>query len=200
MCTIPVYLCQSLNTSLLPSWAWQNWNNWSIDFHGSSSSEKDEMPLHFNHHLLAYLLAGKWSMYFFPYTRYAPVWTRIFTALPSLTMATYVKNAELNRLGLNVLEVWRGGWSLAVHQRTWRHSEADSSCSLGLIQRGFSSHRIKLFTVWFPSCRSWEDSGSVQDTKSHKQVQSVYEFLRRWQQMLLLFQMCNAVGPDRHHS
>lgn len=129
-----------------------------------------------------------------------PVWTVIVTALPSLTMATYVKNAELSSLALNVLEIWRGEWSLAVHQRALRHSEADSCCSLGLIQRGFSSHRIKLFTVWFPSCRSWEVSGSVQDTKSHKQDQGVYEFLWRWQQPLLLFQMCNAVGPERHHS
>lgn len=171
--------------TLLPNWAWQNWNKWSrVDFHGSRASEKDKMVLLFTYQLLACLLAGKWSIYFLsPCARHssavnlAPVWTGIVTALPSLTMATYVKNAELNRLGLNVLEIWRGEWSLAVHQRALRHSEADSSCSLGLIQRGFSTHRIKLFTVWIPSCRSWEVLGSVQATKSCKQVQGVYKFL-----------------------
>lgn len=153
--------------TFLPNWAWQNWNKWHcIDFHGSPSSEKDKMVLLFTYQLLSCLLAGKWNIYFLsPHAKYAasaimlaPVWTRIVTALLSLTMAIYVKNAELSGLGLNVLEIWRGEWSLAVHQRALRHSEADSSCSLGLIQRGFSTHRIKLFTVWFPSCRSWEVS------------------------------------------
>lgn len=192
----------------LPGWAWQNWNKLNcIDFHGLPSSEKDETAFLPNSYLHVFWQANEAYSFFSPIHQIfcfcscaTTVWTGVVTALPSLTTVTYAKNAELNRLGLNVLEIWRGEWSLAVHQKALKHSEADSSCALCLIQRRFSSRRIKLFTVWFPSCRSRELLGSVHDTKSHKQVQGVYEFLWRWQQTLLLFQMCNAVGPERHNS
>lgn len=88
-----------------------------------------------------------------------------------------------------------GEWSLAVHQRALRYSEVDSSCSLGLIQMGFSNHKIRLFTitVWFPSCSSWEVSDSTQAMKRHKLVQDVC-LLCRWYQNLLLLKISYSLA------